>query len=284
MANRPDIVSKNPYSPLETKTMIKIMTMNTGDQPRPATGRLQDCLASLHHDHLDILCCQSLRRAMDGSEDPTPLLARSLGMTSSCFAVNRRFSKEQKQGKGESSGLAILTGVEVWMLNSGCLSIPDGEEGEEWIGQFALVRKNSTSILVLNLQLASSAQAQSLQLRAVFAHPLLKEHYGAVVLCGDRHPEVSAKELRAITTRSNYALDPGVTPAAPGKGMLCLFTARDQPEVTVTTGRAGASQPGPWIEFEVNRIPEAKKARRYMPLSFREQWLGYKEKYPAFAA
>ena len=276
--------------------MIKVMTVNTGDQPHPATGRLQDCLTPLRHAQLDILCCQSLPRSMDGSEDLTPLLSRSLGMTSSCFAVHRRFSKEHEQGKGESSGLAILTGTEVWMLNSGSLSIPDEAEGEEWIGQFALVRKNSTSILVLNLQIASSPQDQSLQLRAVFAHPLLKEHYGAVVLCGDRHPEICAKELRASTARSNYALDSGTTPAAPGKGMLYLLTARDQPEVTVTTGKAGASrtvaslgrpdcpQPGPWIEFEVNRIPEAKKARRYMPLSFREQWLGYKEKYPAFAA
>ena len=271
--------------------MIKVMTLNTGDQPQPATGRLHGCLAPLRQAQLDILCCQSLRRAMNGSEYLPHLLSRSLGLTSCCFAVNRRFSKEQC-GIG---GLAILTGSEVWMLNSGNLSMPDMEEGEEWIGQFALVRKNSTSILVLNLELAPSAQTQSLQLLAVFAHPLLKEHYGAVVLCGDRHPEVSAKELRAITTRSNYALDPGTTPAAPGKGMLCLLTARDQPEAAVITGRAGTSQtvaspgpgcpqPGPWIEFEVNRIPQARKVRRYMPLSFREQWLGYKEKYPAFAA
>jgi hypothetical protein len=270
--------------------MIKVMTVNTGDHFSPSTNRLQDCLAPLRHADLDILCCQSLRRSMDGSKDLAHTLSRSLGLTSSCFAVNQQGSKKQEQGKGDSSGLAILTGAEVWMLNSGCLSIPGEEEGEEWVGQFALVRKNSTSILVLNLQMAPSKQTLLPQLRSLFAHPLLKEHYGAVLLCGDRHPEVSAKELRAITSRSNYALDPGTTPAAPGKGMLCLLTARDQPEVTVTIGKTAASpgrtgclHPGPWIEFEVNRIPEAKKARRYMPLSFREQWLGYKEKYPAFA-
>jgi len=268
--------------------MFKVMTLNTGDHLSPSTNRLQDCLAPLRHADLDILCCQSLRRSLDGSGDLAHPLSRSLGLTSSCFAVNRRSSKER--GQGESGGLAILTGAEVWMLNSGSLSILDEAEGEEWAGQFALVRKNSTSILVLNLQMAPSTQAQLLQLRSLFAHPLLKEHYGAVVLCGDRHPEVSAKELRTLTTRSNYALDPGTTPAAQGKGMLCLLTARDQPELSVSIAKAGASlgrtgclHPGPCIEFEVNRIPEAKKVRRYMPLSFREQWLGYKEKYPAFA-
>ncbi len=278
--------------------MIKVMTLNTGAQPGSSTKQLQEWLDPLRHAPLDILCCQSLRRDENGSEDITRTLSQSLGLTSSCIAASRQVPKKQDPGKADRSGLAILTGPEVWMLNSGGLSMPAEEECQEWIAQFALVRKNSTSILVLNVQLAPSAPTQVLQLQSLFSHPLLKEHYGAVVLCGDRPAEISAKELRALTTRSNYALDSSVPPVSKGGGreMLCLLTARDQPETAVTLGKAGGSrwavapgktpgsQPGMRIEFEVNRIPQAKKSRRYLPLSFREQWLGNKEKYPAFAA
>ncbi len=275
--------------------MIKIMTLDTGDQPGSSTDRLQECLAPLDNDRLDVLCCQSIRRSLDDREDTTQTLAHSLGLTYSCFAASRRSPKKRRR-KHELNGLAILTGSEVWTLNSGSFPIPGEREGEEEIGQFALVRKNSTSVLVLNLQLSSFAPTQSQQLQSLFSFPMLKEHYGAVVLCSDRHTKLASKELRTITTRSNYVIDRSIAPASPGKGMLCLLTPREQPGITVAIGNTEglrttpsprttqAPQPGLSIEFEIRRIPQAKKLRRYLPLSYREHWLGYREKHPAFAA
>ena len=277
--------------------MIHVMTLATGEQPDYAIHRLpQENVPLRRHAPIDILCCQSIQRSAEDNQDLNRTLAQAFGLTCSCFTANR----QQPQAKGRridiDSGLAIMTGIGVWMLNSGTFSVFGDQEGEEQIVQFALVRKNGASVLVLNLHIAASAATQRVQLEALFSHPLLKEQYGAVVLCTDRQTALSGKEVRALTTRSNYCLhhNPRRAPSCPGKGMVCLLTAREKATVAVTLGSGsdGASaelcdfpQPGLAIKFEMQRIVQnPQNIRPYLPLSFREQWLGGKEKYTAFAA
>jgi len=273
--------------------MIRVMTLDTGDLPDHATNRLQQCIAPTGPGTIDILCCQSIRRSLDGNEDPTDTLAQSFGLICSCFAAHRPRLEKPPQPTGVS-GLAIMVGGGVLMLNSGSFPVPGDQEGEEWIVQFALVRKNGASILILNLQLAAAKPAQRMQMHALFSHPLLKERYGAVVLCADRQTTLSGKALQAITTRSDYILRSGLKPApsGPGNGMMCLLTAREQAATAVTIGSAAvlpaaelcACPPsGLTIEFEINRSAKDNKNRPYLPLSFREQWLGGRERYLAFA-
>ena len=275
--------------------MIRVMTLDTGDQPDHATNQLQQCIAPKGPANIDILCCQSIRRSLDGNENLTDTLAQSFGLTCSCFAAHRpRQGKPDQQPKSGVSGLAIMVGGGVWMLNSGSFPVPGDQEGEEGLVQFALVRKNGASILVLNLQIAASKPAQRVQLHALFLHPLLKEQYGAVVLCTDRHTALSAKALQAITTRSDYILRSSLKPAqgGPSNGMMCLLTTRERAATAVSVGSAaalqaagscGLPQPGLTLEFDIDRLAKDKKSRPYLPLSFSEQWLGGRERYVAFA-
>ncbi len=275
--------------------MIRVMTLDTGDLPDLAINRLQQGIAPLGPGNIDILCCQSIWRSLDGNEDLTDTLAQSFGLTCSCFAAHHPRSEKPVQLLNCGvPGLAIMVGGGVWMLNSGSFPVPGDHEGEEGLVQFALVRKNSASVLVLNLQIAASKPAQRVQLQALFSHPLLKERYGAVVLCADRHTALSSKALQSITTRSDYILRSGLKPAPSvlGKGMMCLLTTREQAATAVTIGSADAlqaagscelPQPGLTLEFNINRIAKDKNNRPYLPLSFNEQWLGGRERYRAFA-
>lgn len=266
--------------------MIRVMTLDTGDQLDQATNRVQQSFVPTGPLNIDILCCQSIRRSIDGNEDLNDTLAQSFGLTCSCFAAHRLQLGNPEQQPRSISGLSIMVGNGVWMLNSGSVTVPGDQEGEEAIVQFALVRKNAASILVLNMQVAASKPAQREQLRALFSHPLLKERYGAVVLCADRQTALSSKALQAITTRAEYVLRSSLKPAqpGPGNGMMCLLTSREQAATAVLIGSADAlPAAGLSIEFEINRIDKDKKNRPYLPLSFSEQWMGGRERFAAFA-
>jgi hypothetical protein len=270
--------------------------MDTGAQPDHTPNQLRKCMEPLRQVGLDVLCCQSIRRSVDSCEDTSHQLCQSLGMTYSCFAAYRNQPQKKTRGKGALNGLSIHTGAEVWMLNSGSFPLPDGREAKEKVAQFAVVRKNNTSFLVLNLQLARSAKNQIQQLRFLFSQPLLKGRYGAVIICSDRQAIVNSRELQSITNLSPYRAHPTQTLSSPNKGMLWLLTARDQAKVAITVHnssiltllqtrpRTHAPEPALTMEFEVNRIPKNGKVRPNLPLSFREQWIGYRDNYRPFAA
>ena len=173
-----------------------------------------------------------------------------------------------------ASGLAILTGTKIWPLNSGNLKGICEPEGSREIVQFALVRKNGASVLVLNLQLCGSRQSQLLQLGALFSHQVLKGRYGAVVLCSDRRTKLTAKELQTITKTSNYvAHSPAPSASSAGEGMLWILVAKKQPVASVTISNLQTSLS---LEFEMDRISLDKNNKPYYALSFDEQWAGYK--------
>ena len=116
-----------------------------------------------------------------------------------------------------------------------------------------------------------------------------------MIICSDRQATVTSKELQAITNLSPYRVHPTQTPPSPNKGMLWLLTTRDQAKVALTVHtssilalpqtslRCHAPEPALTMEFEVNRIPKNGKIRPNLPLSFREQWIGYRDNYRAFA-
>jgi len=264
--------------------MIRAVTLNNNVGPGGSPPDLHERVAQLGLAEIDILCCQGVRRALDEREDETRIIAQSLRMNCSCFAASQPWQGKKVRGAHGVKGLAILTGAGVWMLNSGSLQGVGESDRTKGFVQFALVRKNETSILVLNMQLCGSRKLQLLQLRALFSNPLLKERYGAVVLCGDRQARLSAMELQAITGGSTYALYQGPAPLLHclEQGLLWLLVAREQPVAAVTLRNWQTSLS---LEFEVDRFSRGKARRPYyLPLSLDEQWAGYKEKSQAFPA
>ena len=255
--------------------MIRAVTLNNNDGQENPTPDLLARVAQLGQSKIDILCCQGVWHAMDDSEDETRKIAKSLRMNYSIFAANHTRKRKTKQNVNGVRGLAILTGTGIWPLNSGSFQGVDDSDGSRGIVQFALVRKNAASMLVLNLQLCESKQSQLLQLDALFSHPMLKERYGAVVLCGDRRTRLSAKELQTITKRSSYTShSPPPTASSVGDGLLWLLVAGKQPLASVTIHN---QQPSSSLEFELDRISQDKNFRPYyLPLSFEEQRSVYK--------
>jgi len=270
--------------------MIRVMTLDASTQNQASPHRLRTRFQPLRQDGIDLLCCQSIRHSMDGKENFSHLLSETLGLTSSCFAAGRHQAEPLAEGNHAARGLAMLTGSGVWVLNSGSFFVGDAEEEE--VVQFALIRKNGASVLALNLHLAAARQAQARQLRDLFLNPLLRDKYGAVVLCADRPAAVPLKEWQSLTARSNYCLHDKQLPATHGSGLLCLLTARAETVSVVTirppelippaSGKNAAIPPGMTMALEIQRRSADKRSRPFFPLSFREQWLGYKE-HRAFA-
>ncbi len=221
-------------------------------------------------------------------------------MPYSCFAANPHQKKARGQKANDTSGLAILAGPGMWMLNSGSFPFLNESEGKKQSALFALVRKNGTSILILNLQLCGSKQSRLKRLEAIFSHPMLKERYGAVVLCGNRQTGLSANEMQTITDNTKYShyRSQAYSVASPGEGILCMLVAKEHPVAAVTTSSTGSweeeitpynptfcdRQTSLSLDFAMDRIPQKHTNSVYLPLSFEEQWIGFRDKFPALAA
>ena len=224
---------------------------------------------------IDVLCCQSLVHDREGRTPVSDLLADRLGLRCSCFARARHHGERGSNARGP----ALLTAGGLWVLNSGSFAV--GASGQEATVQFALIRKRSASVLVLNLHLAAAPPIRKAQLASLFTYSLLREPYGAVVLCADRAAALYAKEWQALTAPSSYC--PCHVREDAAGGMLCLLKARSAPMATVTVSAGTPSSlPGTSLGFEVERVSADKISRPAFPLSFREQWLGYRE-HRAFA-
>ena len=280
--------------------MIRVVTLDISTiQGRP-NNDLHTCIEQLRLAEIDILCCQGIRHAPDEKKDATRILSESLQMPYSCFTANQHQKKARGQKATDASGLAILTGSEMWMLNSGNFPILSEAGGTPQSALFALVRKNGTSILILNLQLCGSKKSRLRQLRAIFSHPMLKERYGAVVLCGNRQTGLSAKEIQTITDNKKYSpyRSQAYSVASPGEGILCMLVAREHPVAAVTVYSTGTweeeivpcnsalsdRQTSLSLDFVMDRIPQKHANSVYLPLSFQEQWIGLRDKFPAVAA
>jgi hypothetical protein len=252
-------------------------------------GELFKQSSSLPNIGIDLLCCQSIthvasyRHSDQASE--TGLIARHLNMTCSCFAADRLDRPQQGAPTQENRilrGQAIFTGTGIWTLNSGSFVIGEGDDEE--VVLFALVRKNGISVLVFNLRLAADSEAQEFQLLELFQHSLLKEIYGAVVLCTDREAVLPMKKWHSITNGSPYSAPQHL--ASANDGLLGLLTARNQPDFTLIekTVQNHRDQeqpprllPGLSLTVDIKRIVNSKRSRPSFPLSFREQWLGYRD-------
>lgn len=273
--------------------MIRVVTFAVNNEQGDGALDWQEQFAHLQRADIDILCCQGLWRSLDGSEDQASRLAESLGMPYNCFVAG---SRQQGRALGKEQavcGLAILAGAGMWMLNSGSIPVLGNTAGTKARVQFAHFRTSGTSVLVLNLQLSGSKQTKLLQLRTLFSHQLLKEKYGAVVLCGDQLDGLTANKLRLIAAGSNYTphRDLMSEQCSYDEGTPCILTAKEQPVAAVTLCVAGLGQGampnnpglgnrhvGFWLDFELERIPQGMACKSFLPMSFEEQWSGYKVK------
>lgn len=267
--------------------MISVLSLN---EPLNAltSEELRTRIAPLHREGIDLLCCQSIAHNLEPDDgaavDDSRQLSRVLGLTCSCFAAGRQAAPLTAHPHRTLNGLAILTGTGVWTLNSGSFVVGEGESEE--VVLFALVRKNGSSVLVLNLHLSPLPEYQEMQLSQLFHNPLLKEPYGAVVLSANRAAALSPKRWQSMSAPSLYATQHHLCDPAGADGLLCLLTVRngatsevtvEQSKVGLCGNREGGAVPGLAFALDIKRCTKDRRSRPSFPLSFREQWLGYRD-------
>lgn len=267
-----------------------MFTITTLNNPCRSMGaeELARRFSPLLDEGIDLLCCQSITHVASyrhsDQQSETSLLAKHLNMTCSCFAADRPDLPDAAPIKENPilRGQAIFTGAGIWTLNSGSFIIGEGEYEE--LVLFAIVRKNGASVLVFNFHLAADPGSQELQLADLFQHSLLKETYGAVVLCTDREALLPGKKWQNVTNISNYSAPQYL--ACSNDGLLGLFAARNEPVFTLIEETAQERNdqqdhayplPGLSLTVDIKRMVKNKRSRPSFPLSFREQWLGYRD-------
>ena len=227
----------------------------------------------------DVVCCRALVRPEGEDGGRVRRVLEGLGLTCSCFVPDRTGPERCEA----AAGMAILTGIGVWPLNSGRLRLGDEDRDSGGLVQFLHVRKQSASLLVLNLRLDPSPEEQHTLLGAVFAHPLFKERYSGVVLCGDRRVAVGERVLRSLARSVSWAYCPvptgdyGPLLFVPGNGQNIPTTV-----YPVAPPDLNAAERGRTLALRIRRQPVKRSDRVRVPLSYREQWLGGQECFRAF--
>ncbi len=186
--------------------MIRIVTLNDDKKGMNTTTRLHELTEPLRLAEIDVLCFQGMRRTLDGKEDAARKVAESLQMTYSFSATRQSVDSGKREKERTISGLSILTGASVWMLNSGSFSLPDEDPDKKQVAQFAVIRQNWNSVLVVNVEFSPVASVQLQQLRALFSHQLFQKTYSAVVLCGNRKLSIPPRKLQSVIALSAYKI------------------------------------------------------------------------------
>ena len=192
--------------------MIRIATINTWKGEGDYERRLSLLAGGLRDEKIDILCCQEAFATDDGRYNTAAVLAKDLGMTCSFSAARRK--KRVFQGKRLecTSGMAILTGADTWMLYSGSFSLPETKKDRGRVAQFAVIRKSGNTILVINVHLSHLQNGRRLrrkQVREILSHASLDRSYGAVVLCGDFNTALEEDDLKALRNHAGYRVYDG---------------------------------------------------------------------------
>ncbi|NLZ17072.1 MAG: hypothetical protein GX087_04990 [Desulfobulbaceae bacterium] len=269
--------------------MIRIATtyqnnQDTGKQCRDSAALPAERLGAVERaeqPQLDILCCQI--KAQDAQVELRELAASlQMSCSSTMLATGREIDRTE-------TALSIFTGSSVWVLNSGSISLSTASREKHRV-QFALVRKASIAVLVINMLCDGPQGERQALLHAFFAHQLLKEHhYGAVILCAEHGLRTPRRGAAQLTAGTGFKLHSNLKLAGAG-GALMLFMPQDQGAAVVELGSQGAYCLDSWatpnqgvpgealmLEFQVQAVARKKSKKPRFPLSFAEQWAGYKE-------
>jgi len=262
--------------------MIRIATTYQKNTISTIPSASPQTLSLPEQSELDILCCQIKQKENQDNQNALRNLASSLRMSCSSIVLTSPQGNEQS-----ATILSMLTGESVWMLNSGSIALPALKKAKHRV-QFGLVRKGSTAVLIINMQYIDLRQERLATLHALFNHQLFKEQqYGAVLLCTERALHLSKREAAQLTAGTGFVLYRSLqAEEAEVKGALLLFVPQDQSAAGVLFGRQGnyslvacgaAAGDALLLEFQVQAVVRNKRKRPRFPLSFAEQWAGYKE-------
>ncbi len=286
--------------------MIRIITLQDHKKELASTDRLRELTDQLRLAEVDVLCFQGIQRTFDGKQDPASKISESLQMTCSFSAYNSNVSTNERE-QYPISGLSILAGTDVWMLNSGSFYIPSENPQKKQVAQFAVIRQNCDSILVINMEYSPEKSVQLQQLRAVFSHPFLKESFDAVILCSNGNLALSRQDFETATHLSGYKLafnsqaigccenNFAIQASSCGQqdighskeGAIFTLIPKSRVPASVEIHCASATRlldSALTSEIKFHQIRTGKKNLFSIPLSYSEKWPGSKNPYRAYPA
>jgi endonuclease/exonuclease/phosphatase family metal-dependent hydrolase len=187
--------------------MLKIATINTWKCKGNYERRIALLAEKFKKEKYDILCCQESFRTIDGKYDTARTLAANLGMTYTFSAARQK--KRMHLGKkiDSVSGLAILTGPETCMINSGSFPIPENSKDKDSVAQFAVIQKNGNGVLIINLCLSCLQNKKTLrhkQLQIIFSHSIMEKQFAAILICGDFDAKPGNEELSFLKKQPGF--------------------------------------------------------------------------------
>ncbi len=162
----------------------------------------------LAEENFDILCCHNKASNKENILASNSTMANELKMT---YAFTIANYKKSKKNQDKLTGLTILAGQSTWMLSSGSFPLTINGKSKQ-SAQFAIVRKNGNTVLVLNIFFDKANNSIKInQLKQLLSHPVLNKPYSAVLLCGNFNikKDGSAKTDLPYTIK-NSLLESGV--------------------------------------------------------------------------
>ena len=234
---------------------------------------------------LDILCCRIRQQEAQHARGCLQSLAASLQMTCSSTLL----AGHGKGGQGETV-LSIFTGTGTWVLNSGSIALTFAAQEKERV-QFALVRKEAAAVLVIHIHHDAPRRKRLDLMRALLSHQLVKgQQYSAVILCMQRHLRLSRSKAAQLMAGSGFVLHSNLQPETGGAGAMFLCVPLESGLAGLELGRQehctltqcppedAEAEPAALVcEFQVHGKASHARKKPHYPLSFAEQWAGYKE-------
>ncbi len=268
--------------------MIRLATLNKLGNPETSV-QVNKVIATMQQNPIDILCCRETYPQETNQYEKVCSVAKSLEMTY-MFTSIKNSSADDPRKKKAVTGLVILTGKQSWMLNSGSLSLLEGKE-EKRQAQFAIIRINGTSLIVVNAHFCDEDKAFEKQVQKLI-DPLflfrkgaqtyssngsnaLGEQYGALLLNSNISSLLSKNAIAKIASERDLVLHESSRKKGQDASLL-VMTPRHCPITKVKRGHATTlpHEYGQVTDIEVQRLPRAQRTKCYLPLSFRERWLG----------
>lgn len=263
--------------------MIRLATLNKlgGVGNNKHTDKI---ISVMQQEPVDILCCKKSYSPEIDQHAKVRDFAQALGMTYMFSSLANGNDSGQKSGRKSRTALAILTGKHSWMLNSGSLPLVEGKKDNRQ-AQFGVVRTNSNSLMVLNVLFQNDATCSpKKQLKRLLDHPMLYEQFGAVAMHSNILSLLPRREVEKIIDNREMVLHLPVQGTDADSSIMAL-TSKLTPLATISIGHSTTlpHKFGQITDVEMIRLPKEQRRKRYLPLSFRERWLGSRDGDRVFA-
>lgn len=221
---------------------LTIATINTWKGEGDYHKRVELMAKQLQDANPNIVLCQEAFQT--DQVDTLKQLAFYCGMNMAYSPARNKMRQFGGKLKASSSGLGILSKYPTEVTTS--VSLPSDPRDGERLAQYSILRVNDEPMLIINTHLTHLKGFQALrisQLSTILEHPLLKERYLGIFLCGDFNASEEDEELQYLLNYRGFKI---LNCCKEGKG--------EAPGYTLVKSKSHAKQGIDYIFFIENQF------------------------------